>query len=241
MHLGLQMYSVRDITKDDLAGALAKVKAIGYDNVEFAGFFGHCAEKVKAMLDETGLAVSGSHTGWDELTEGKIGQTIAFHKAIGNKRIIVPYADVQTESKISRVVDVLNAAQPKLAEAGIALGYHNHAHEFKPNDDGQIPFDELKNRTNIFFELDTFWVFAAGRDPLAMMRDMASRVPVVHIKDGEPDGEGKPLGLGAAPVSAVWKLAREMGIELVVESETLKPNGLAEADICYRFIEILEG
>ncbi|MDR1598958.1 MAG: sugar phosphate isomerase/epimerase [Oscillospiraceae bacterium] len=240
MHLGLQMYSVRDITGGDLAGALAKVKAIGYDNVEFAGFFGHCAEKVKAMLDETGLAVSGTHTGWGELTPDKIDETIAFHKGIGNKRIIVPYAEVQTKSKIDQIVDLLNQARPKLAEAGIALGYHNHSHEFKPNQDGQIPFEELRDRTDIFFEIDTYWAFVAGRDPLALVREMVSRVPVVHIKDGDASGEGKPLGLGAAPAAQVWKLARELGIELVVESETLTPSGLAEAEICYKFVENLE-
>ncbi|MDR2656898.1 MAG: sugar phosphate isomerase/epimerase [Oscillospiraceae bacterium] len=239
MHLGLQMYSVRDITKDDLAGALAKVKAIGYDNVEFAGFFGHCAEKVKAMLDETGLKVSGTHTGWQELTDN-IDETIAFHKAIGNTRIIVPYAEVQTKAKIDRIVDVLNNAQPKLAAAGIALGYHNHSHEFVPNEDGQIPFDELRDRTNIFFEIDTYWAFVAGRDPLALVRELSSRVPVVHIKDGTEKGEGKPLGQGVAPAAQVWKLARELGIELVVESETLQPDGLTEAEICYKFVEALE-
>ncbi|MDR1263289.1 MAG: sugar phosphate isomerase/epimerase [Oscillospiraceae bacterium] len=239
MHLGLQMYSVRDITQDDLAGALAKVKAIGYDNVEFAGFFGHCAEKVKAMLDETGLKVSGTHTGWQELADN-IDETIAFHKTIGNKRIIVPYAEVQTKAKIDRIVDVLNKAQPKLAAAGIALGYHNHSHEFKPNEDGQIPFDELRNRTNIFFEIDTYWAFVAGRDPLALVRELSSRVPVVHIKDGTEKGEGKPLGRGVAPAAQVWKLARDLGIELVVESETLQPDGLTEAEICYKFVETLE-
>ncbi|GHU68965.1 sugar phosphate isomerase [Clostridia bacterium] len=239
MHLGLQMYSVRDITKDDLAGALAKVKAIGYDNVEFAGFFGHCAKEVKAMLDETGLAVSGTHTGWSELTDN-LDDTIAFHKGIGNTRLIVPYADLSTKSKVDQIVDVLNAAQPKLAAAGISLGYHNHAHEFKPNEDGQIPFDELRNRTGIFFEIDTYWAFVAGRDPLTLVRELAPRVPVVHIKDGSESGDGKPLGMGVAPVSRVWKLARELGIELVVESETLTPSGLAEAEICYKYVENLE-
>lgn len=33
MEYGLQMYSVRDITKDDLSGALEKVAKIGYKYV----------------------------------------------------------------------------------------------------------------------------------------------------------------------------------------------------------------
>ena len=67
MEYGIQMYSVRDLTKDDLAGALRAVAEIGYKFVEFAGFFGHSAEEVRAMLDENGLEVSGTHTGVGEL------------------------------------------------------------------------------------------------------------------------------------------------------------------------------
>ncbi|GHU76781.1 sugar phosphate isomerase [Clostridia bacterium] len=239
MHLGLQMYSVRDITKDDLAGALKKVAAIGYDNVEFAGFFGHCATEVKQMLIDAGLKVSGTHTGWSELVDN-LDATIKFHKGIGNTRIIVPWADLSTESKIDEVVGVLNDVQPKLAAEGISLGYHNHQHEFLPNDDGIIPFDELVARTNIFLEIDTYWAFVAGKDPIALVRSLEPRVPVVHIKDGTAGGEGTPLGLGVAPVAEVWKLARELGVELVVESETLTPSGLDEAEICYKYVEGLE-
>ena len=54
MKYGLQMYSVRDVTDKDLAGALKKVAEMGYSFVEFAGFFGHEAREVKAMLDAVG-------------------------------------------------------------------------------------------------------------------------------------------------------------------------------------------
>ena len=60
---GIQMYSLRDITKDDLKGALKQVAEMGYKYVEFAGFFNNSAEDVKAWLDEYGLVCSGTHTG----------------------------------------------------------------------------------------------------------------------------------------------------------------------------------
>ena len=92
MEYGIQMYSVRDFTKDDLDGALRRVSELGYKFVEFAGFFGHSAEDVKAMLDKYGLRVSGTHTGWQEVAE-HFDETVAYHKIIGNKNIIVPGAD----------------------------------------------------------------------------------------------------------------------------------------------------
>lgn len=67
MQYGIQMYSVRDLTEKDLALALQKVSEIGYKSVEFAGFFGHSAEEVKAMLEQFGLTVSGTHSGLDDL------------------------------------------------------------------------------------------------------------------------------------------------------------------------------
>ena len=142
---GIQMYSVRDITEKDMPGALRALAEMGYKNVEFAGFFGIPAEEIKKLLDDNGLKVSGTHTGWNEIAE-HFEETVAYHKAIGNTRIIIPGADLTTKAKLDAFIDMLNEFQPKLAAEGITLGYHNHDHEFKPNEDGQIIYDEAQMR-----------------------------------------------------------------------------------------------
>ena len=239
MEYGLQMYSVRDITQDDLAGAVAKVAKIGYKLIEFAGFFGHSAQEVTAMLEENGVRVSGTHTSINDLIQDYEG-TLAFHKAIGNKYYIIPGHDLSTKAKLDEFIDNVNKFQPLLAEQGITLCYHNHDHEFKPNEDGQIIYDEIVARTNVALEIDTYWAYAAGKDPVQMMEALKARVPVIHIKDGLANREGKPLGLGTAPVAAVYKKAVEMGIPMVVESETLQPDGLTEAKICIDYLKSQE-
>ena len=98
---GIQMYSLRDITQNDLKGALKTVADQGYKYVEFAGFFGHPAEKVKEWLDEYGLICSGTHTGIDAITEENIEETIKYHQTIGCKNLIVPGADWSTEEKMN--------------------------------------------------------------------------------------------------------------------------------------------
>ena len=168
MEYGLQMYSVRDITKDDLAGAVKKVAQIGYKLIEFAGFFGATADEVNAMLAENGVRLSGTHTGLNELLNDYEG-TVAFHKAIGNKYYIIPGHDLSTKEKLDQFIEDVNRLQPMLAAEGIKLCYHNHSHEFVPNEDGQIIYDELVSRTNLGLEIDTFWAFAGGRDPIALM------------------------------------------------------------------------
>ena len=239
MEYGLQMYSVRDITQDDLAGAVAKVAKIGYKLIEFAGFFGHSAQEVTAMLEENGVRVSGTHTSINDLIQDYEG-TLAFHKAIGNKYYIIPGHDLSTKAKLDEFIDNVNKFQPLLAEQGITLCYHNHDHEFKPNLDGQIIYDELLARTNIGLEIDTFWAYAGGKDPIAMMEQLKDRLHFIHIKDGYADRRGEPLGRGTAPVKAVYEKAKAMGIPMIVESETLTPDGLTEAKICFDYLKAQE-
>lgn len=239
MEYGIQMYSVRDITETNMEGALKALAEMGYRYVEFAGFFGIPAQSIKEMLDKYGLRVSGTHTVWQEVAE-HFEETLAYHKAIGNKNIIIPGADLSTKAKLDAFIDMLNEFQPKLAAEGITLGYHNHDHEFKPNEDGQIIYDEIVARTKVALEIDTYWVYAAGKDPVALMEQLKDRLPVIHIKDGLSNRDGRPLGLGTAPVKAVYNKAVEMGVPMVVESETLQPDGLTEAKICIDYLKSLE-
>lgn len=239
MEYGVQLYSVRDIAGSSMGEALSGVAQQGYSFVEFAGFFGIGAQEISAMLKEYGLKVSGTHTGLAELLE-KTEETIAYHKQIGNTNIFVPYAELDTQQKLDAFIENINTVQKKLKNSGIRLGYHNHAHEFKQNTDGSVTFEQLIYRTELDLEIDTFWVYAAGIDPVKLLDRLHHRVPVIHIKDGYENGEGMPLGMGTAPVKAVYQAAVKYGIPMVVESETLKPSGLSETDICIRYLRSLE-
>ena len=240
MDYGIQMYSVRDITAADLEGALRQVAELGYKYVEFAGFFGHSAQEVKGWLDKYGLKVSGTHTGLRELDEDFEG-TVAYHKAIGNKNIIIPGHDLGDQKKLDEFIEKVNRYQPMLAEHGISLGYHNHSHEFIANPDGSQIEDQLIYRTNMDIEIDTYWFYNATKlSAVNMMERIKGRLKVIHIKDGTADGEGTPLGMGDAPVREVYEKAKEMGVLMVVESETLTPDGMTEAKICIEYLKAQE-
>lgn len=237
MQYGLQMFSVRDITKEDMEGALREVAAMGYSFVEFAGFMGHTAQQIKAWLDQYGLKASGTHTGLAMLTDDVLEETIAYHKAIGCKNIIVPFEKMEDKAAVDAVIDRMNVLEPRLAQEGITLHYHNHDHEFKPNADGIIAEEELLKRTKINLEVDTYWVFAAEKDPVAFLKEHKDRISVIHLKDGMGGHEGKSLGLGKAPVLAVRDTAIELGMDMVVESEGLEPTGLEEVKRCIDFLK----
>ena len=237
---GIQLYSVRDIAKTSLENALEKVAALGYKYVEFAGFYGHSAEEVKAMLEKYNLVISGTHSGWGELRPTQIAETLAYHKAIGNPYYNVPNADLSTLEKIEEFCAVMNFAQPILAAENIKLAFHNHSTEFRMMPWGSTIHAEIERRTNIDFELDTFWLFNAQVDPIATMEKLKDRVHVIHIKDGFAGGKGIPLGEGEAPVQAVREKAVEMGLTIIVESETLTPSGIDEAERCIKYLRSIE-
>ena len=239
MDYGLQLYSVRDVTGTDLEGTLKKVAEIGYRYVEFAGFFGHSAEQVKAMLDNYGLIVSGTHSGFDDLDKDFAG-TVKYHHAIGNTNYIVPGAPWGTTAELNETIEKMNKYKPMLAAEGIHLAYHNHDGEFKPNLDGQIAHEEMERRTDIDFQIDTFWAFVAGRDPIEVITRLKDRVHVIHLKDGLRNGQGFALGEGEAPVAAVREKAIELGMHMVVESETLQPDGISEVTRCFNYLKTLE-
>lgn len=112
MKYGLQLFSVRDVTEQDMEGALRQVAAMGYSFVEFAGFKGHSAEQIKAWLDQYGLEASGTHTGMAELTDDKLEETIAYHQAIGCKNIIVPFEKFATKGDIDAFIDRVKEITP---------------------------------------------------------------------------------------------------------------------------------
>lgn len=236
MEYGLQMYSVRDLTQTDLREALKQVAEMGYSFVEFAGFMGNSAEDVKSWLDEFGLRVSSTHTPLAELEDSVLDETIAYHKAIGCTNIIIPYAKMETKEQIDALVERVNVLIPRLKAEGITLHYHNHDCDFAPTAEGMVPEMELLNRTEIMLEVDTYWTFAAKKDPVAFITEHKDRIQMIHLKDGMGDHTGKSLGLGIAPVKEVRKAAIELGFPMVVESEGLEPTGLEEVKRCIDFL-----
>ena len=127
-----QLYSAREDVAKDMNGVFKQLKAMGYDGVEFAGFFGHSAEEIKKMLDDNGLVAISSHVPVQAIQEDMFG-TIAFHQKIGCRYIAIPYLDDAHRPGTPGFADMLRLIQRfgrLCKEAGIQLLYHNHDFEF---------------------------------------------------------------------------------------------------------------
>jgi len=250
---GLQLYSVRDAAKVNMREALSEVAALGYTYVEFAGFYDNKIEDVKTWLDEFGLIAIGTHTGIDLIRPENIDETVKNHKLLGCKHLTVPSAKWLTEEQMNENIDVLNAAAPILRENGISLGYHNHSGEFYTTPYGKTVIDELRARTEINLEIDTFWLYNAGIDPLPYLEQLKDRISLIHLKDGRADrtvehnfsnphegAVGLAVGEGEVPCAEIVDWARANGVCVVVESEGLEPTGLLEVGRCIKNLKKME-
>lgn len=239
VNYGLQLYSLRDMTENDFEGALSAAAELGYSSIEFAGFFDHSAAEVRAMLDRYGLTVSSTHTGWRDLLPEKIDETIRYHRELGCDSLIVPSGSFGTPEKRDAFMALLAEVQPKLAEAGIKLGYHNHAHEFLPNDSGIVSFPLLEAFEPLELEIDVYWAHVAGVDPVELIRRLRDRIRFIHVKDGTKE-KGLAVGEGEVDIPAIRELALELGINMIVESEGCDPTGVEEVGRSIRYLRTLE-
>jgi sugar phosphate isomerase/epimerase len=192
--IGLQLYTVRELMKTDFAGTIAKVAAVGYKEVEFAGYFDHPPKDVRAILDKTGLAAPSCHVGYD-VVEQKWPETLDAAKIVGHKYVICPWIDEKQRVEPDgwkRAANLFNRAGEASKKVGIQFGYHNHSFEFDPAPSlgGKLPYDFLLAETDpklVVMEMDLCWISVAGKDPLGYFDKYPGRFPLVHVKDWVKD------------------------------------------------------
>jgi sugar phosphate isomerase/epimerase len=188
--IGVQLYTARDAMKADVPGTLAKIAAIGYKEMEFAGYFGHSAKDISDLLKKNGLTSPSTHVGYD-IVETKLPETIETAHTIGQTYIVCPYIDEKirtTADGWKKIVDTFNQAGETCKKAGVQFAYHNHWWEFEPDKalGGKFAYDyllESTDKNHVKMELDLCWISVAGQDPVAYFKKYPGRFPLVHVKD----------------------------------------------------------
>lgn len=185
--VGLQLYSIRDEMERDMEATLAKVKEMGYDYLEFAGFYGRTAEEIRELLEKHELECVSVHLPYEVFFENG-DNMVKFLKTIGAKYSAVPWMDIEKHAGSERFKetkeDFIKVGQ-MLRDSGITLLYHNHEFEFKKYEDKylldwlfeSIPEDLLQT------QIDTCWVNYAGVDPVEYINKYSGRAPIIHLKD----------------------------------------------------------
>ena len=184
----VQLYSVRDEMAKDHWATLRKVKAMGYDGVEFYGQFTHTAQELKAALDDTGLVCVGWHTPIDYVQPAALMATITYNKILGNTEIVVPgLPSEMTNSKAAwiKTAGLFNEVAAKMAPYGMKIAYHNHGEEFIPME-GDLPLHHFFDNTtcDVGLQLDNgnAWTASPETDVYAPVVRYPNRMRTSHIK-----------------------------------------------------------
>ena len=165
--VALQLYSLKDYIGGDkkrktkgvgLEKGLADVRAIGFEGVEFAGYYGFKPCELKKMLADNGLKVCGTHVSNDQygfdvkkgtFNPDVLKKTCAFETGYGNTLIICPGGGnippgaswstgrggepckptKEIDEFTKKLVELYNKAAVVAKEMGCKIGLHNHTWE----------------------------------------------------------------------------------------------------------------
>lgn len=227
--IALQLYSLRTEFEEDYKNTLERVSDLGFDGVEFAGFYGIDANEMKETLDEYNLKAAGSHTSYELLLQDLEG-VMAYNKAIGNKHIICPMCFFPDEEALDSVIHNFDRIGKRLMEEGFVFSYHNHSHEFEKIKDTYI-LDTIFERSSVVIpELDVYWVYRGNENPVEYIKKYSDKLQLLHLKDGTME-EGTALFEGSVDIKGVLDSIADLDIEwLVVEDETPYPNSFASVE-----------
>jgi len=218
LSIGVQMWSVDKLWKQDPADAFRRLRALGYTGVQSFGFYAMDWNELAKMFDGEGLKIVDMPFYLKTLENGGEAKFLDFCARFGIDFVYEPYIRLPTAAAWRDHAAALGEIAARFAAKGIRTGYHNHQHELRERVDGQRPLDILRD-AGLAFELDVGHVKLAGDDPVAWLDSLAGRVPTIHAKPGGGNAVG---GAGDAnDWPAIFRAARAAGARwAVVECET---------------------
>lgn len=225
--VGLQLYSLRDIISKDVPGTLAKVAEMGYQGVEFAGYYNLKANALRKLLDSNGLKACGTHAGLNALKGDTLKATVEFNQTIGNNFLVVPSLPRAIMSSIASLMETakfLTEVSERVKESGMRVGYHAHGGDFRLVAD-RVPWDVIFGNAGpqVIMQLDTGNCMEGGGDPVAVLKKYPGRSLTVHLKEfGGP--KGAVLGEGKVPWKEILDICETTGGTqwYVIEQETFR-------------------
>lgn len=241
---GIQLWTVKEDMARDPKGTLAALSKDGYRQIEsFEGqngmFWGMSNKAFKKYLDGLNMRIISSHCDISKDFERKSAEAAE----IGMKYLVCPYKGPQKNiDSFKTFADEFNKAGEICKKNGLRFAYHNHDYSFKPVD-GKIPQDVMMGNTDkalVDFEMDIYWVVAAGADPEEYFKKYPNRFRLCHVKDLARTAKGEEsvqLGKGTINFQKILKTGVKYGLTyFIVEQEAFtgsSPLESAKADARY--------
>lgn len=231
---------------DDVAATLDALAAIGYDEVEFAGYFGHPPAKIREWLDGAGVAAPAAHVGMEQLTGDGLTSSLEAATVLGHRWLVLPWipAQMRTADGYRAIADTLNTAGAAARDSGVRIAYHNHDFEFEPLGQPSQPqsrtgYDLLLERLDpslVDMEIDFHWSAAAGAAFEPLVANHPGRFALCHLKDLDAGGQMADVGAGTIDWAALFALSEEAGLRHYFVEHDNPADPLASARASYRYL-----
>lgn len=268
--IGVQLFTIPNLVDQDLKGTLQLLGEIGYKEVEFFGpypfsadetkqqweqlkqqlglknnaFYGYTTQETAAMLKDYGLTAPSFHA---DLITMRTGMTKMLDElsAFDAKYVVIPVLmDGRNNlDDYKELAAEFNSFGEQMSKYGMKFVYHNHGYEHIEMD-GEIPMNYLIENTDpayVQFELDIFWMQAAGASPVKFISSYPDRYKLLHLKDasesfrfagdgGTPDQwmAGFPKmsdpGDGVYDIAAIIEQAKLAGVQHYFLERDLAPD-----------------
>ena len=243
--IGLALYTVRHAMAESVPDTLKRVAEIGYDEVEFAGYFDHSAKEISTMLDDAGLVSPSGHYSLSAFKDD-FEASLEIAHTIGQKYLVlawIPPGD-RTMEFYKQLPDILNKTGEMAHSAGMQIAYHNHDFEFETVDGFQL-WEFLTRETGndlLQFQLDLYWLKVANQDPLSIFDRFPGRTPLLHIKDMAADKRRSManVGDGIIDFARVLAAADKAGIKHYLVERDNAPCQLESAAASFETLSALE-
>lgn len=243
LQVGLQLYTVRALLEQEFEGTLAKIAAVGYRQVEFAGLYGASLRETATILKRYGLSAPSGHVSYEKL-DRELAVALQEANELGHEFIVCPFVDEEYRRTLDdwkRVCQRFNNIGEQARRAGLTLAYHNHDFEFSPTG-GNIPYDVMLVETDpalVKFEMDLYWITRAKRDPVAYFQKHPKRFPLVHLKDMARDGTITDVGKGTIDFRRILGHAALAGIAHCFVEHDNPGNPMRSIETSLRFLQQL--
>lgn len=247
--IGVQLYTVRKEMEKDVEGTLAKIAAIGFKEVEFAGYFNRTPEQIKAALKKNGLSAPSAHVPLAVMKDKAQWQkTLEVSQTIGHDYLILAYLMPNERKSLDdykRLTELLNSAGADCKKAGIQFGYHNHDFEFETMQ-GEMPFDHLLKHTDaklVKIELDLYWIEKAKQSWASYFNSYPGRFELLHVKDMDstPKEFFTEVGRGKIDFKAIFAQAKKAGVKhYFVEQDQTPASPFDSIQVSYDYLSKLK-
>lgn len=246
---GIQLYTLRDIIGEDPQGTIRTLAEYGYNQIESyegpAGIFWNMGHKdFNSFLDDIGIRMVSTHANVFQNYEQKVEQLAEN----GVPYITCPYiGDQGSIDAYKEMAETFNRLGEIANDAGIKFSYHNHAYTFEELE-GQIPQQVLMDETDpdlVEYQMDIYWVEAAGQDSAEWLERYSGRFTSCHMKDLGRTGSGHEsvvLGTGTIDFPAIVDVAKDHGMEyyLVEQEAYTGTSPMQSAESNARYMETLD-